>query len=67
MEYITWIETEIRFYSFFALEIYEMFSELAEKYNDFKYYDIADELYKKTWISNYENKDKIKMDTVPLL
>jgi len=67
MEYITWMETEITFYSFFALEIYEMFTELADKYNDFKYADIADELYKKTWISNYESRDKVKIDTIPLV
>lgn len=67
MEYISWAETEITFYSFFALEIYEMFTYLAESYNDIKYADVADELYKKTWISQYEHKDKVKMDTIPLM
>ena len=67
MEYITWAETEMTFYSFFALEIYEMLSTLGEKYNDIKYADVADELYKKTWISNFERKDKVHIDTSPLV
>lgn len=67
MDYINWAETEMTFYSFFALEIYEMFAELADKYHDFKYQDVADELYEKTWISNYKLKDRITIDTTPLV
>lgn len=36
-----------------------MFSQLAEEYSDSTYADVAEEIYNKTWISNYEKKDKI--------
>jgi len=62
MEYITWLETEIKFYSFFSLEVYNLFSTLAEEYHDDKYADVADELYQKTWISNFERKQKVRTD-----
>ena len=67
MNYITWLETEITFYSFFALEIYELFCTLSEQYHDTKYADVAEQLFQKTWISNYQQKDKAKIDTLPLM
>lgn len=67
MDYITWLDTEMSFYSFFALEIYEMFTELADRYHDGKYQDVADELFEKTWISNYKTKDRQQIDLSPLV
>lgn len=66
MKYINWRETEIQFYSFFSLEIYEMFNYLAEIYKDKKYAECAEKLYEKTWISNYEKKGEIPIDLRPL-
>ena len=67
MEYINWEETEISFFSFFALEIHELFSILAKEYTDPTYQDICEQLFNRTWISNYLNKDKITIDTLPML
>ena len=59
INYISWDKTEIRFYSFFALEFYEMFSFLYEEYNDKTYAEVAQELWDNTWISNYTKKSEI--------
>jgi SNF2 family DNA or RNA helicase len=67
VEYITWDKTEIKFKSFFAIEVYDIFHDLGTDYKDDIYLEVADELYRKTWISNYETKDKVKTDTSKLI
>lgn len=67
IDYITWDVAELRFYSYFSLEMYEMFNQLSEEYKDTSYADVAQQLYERTWISNYEKAEKIKIDTLPLL
>ena len=45
---------------FFALELYKICLDLADFYNLPYYKHIAEAIYKKTWISNYEKKDYCK-------
>lgn len=49
--------TNIRVPLFFALEIHKMFLDLYDEYKLPYYKKVADNIYKKTWISNFENKD----------
>lgn len=42
---------------FFALEIYNIFMDLADFYNMKYYVDVANNIWEKTWISNFEKRD----------
>lgn len=44
---------------YFALEIHNIFMNLGEFYNLNFYKEIARNIYKKTWVSNFENKSEI--------
>lgn len=66
MKYISWSESEIKFFNFFAIEVYELFADLGEQYMDDVYKEIAEELYSTTWISNFERKEKIETPTFAL-
>lgn len=48
---------------FFSLEIYNLFMELGEFYNLGFYKSVAKKIYKLTWISNYDKKDMMNLET----
>lgn len=66
INWIRWDEAEIIFFSYFSLEVYQILIQLAETYKDYLYADVADELYHKSWIGNYENNEKVSTDLYPL-
>lgn len=47
---------------FFALEVYRIFLDMGTHYNLGYYKKVADQIYKHTWISNYEKRNKIHID-----
>ena len=51
---------------FFALELYEIFSELGAKYNDAVYTRIANDIHSSTWLSNAEKTNVAPMNLNPL-
>lgn len=59
--------TNIRVPLFFALEIHKMFLDLYDEYKMPYYKKVADNIYKKTWISNFEKKDPAYTKTTSLM
>lgn len=51
---------------FFALEIYRIFLDLDEFYNLPYYTKVANNIYKKTWISNFERCEMVQTNTSTL-
>lgn len=47
---------------FFALEIYKIFIDMGEHYNLPYYKIVADKIYKNTWISKYEKRNKVHVE-----
>lgn len=58
--------TQLEVPLFFALEIHNIFYQLAEFYNLKYYKTVADKIYKHTWISNFEHKDMSELKTTPI-
>jgi SNF2 family DNA or RNA helicase len=48
---------------FFALEIYKIFMDLADFYQLPFYREVARKIYKNTWVSKYENRQNINIET----
>lgn len=48
---------------FFALEIYKIFIDMGSYYNLPYYKIVADKIYKNTWISKYEKRNKIHVNS----
>ena len=48
---------DLRVHLFFALEIYKIFQDLADRYNLPYYNNVSKGIYNKTWISNFEKRD----------
>ena len=48
---------------FFSLEMYNLFMELSDFYNLKFYKAVAKKIYDQTWISNYDKKDMMNLET----
>ena len=48
---------------FFSLEMYNLFMELGDFYNLKFYKTVAKKIYDQTWISNYDKKDMMNLET----
>ena len=52
--------------AFFAIELIELFSQLADRYNDHAYRAIANQIYEKSWMKQADNVQVAPLSTEPL-